>query len=92
MNRKPALVWNDWNREHIKRHSVTVEEAEEAYHNEIGRSNSYEGRQSIYGFTKDRRPITVVVSYAKQKRPYVLTVRDMSKKERRDYLYENQSN
>lgn len=74
------------------KHTVTVEEAEEAYHYEIGHSDSYAGRQSIYGITKKGRTITIVVSYAKQPRPYVLTVRDMSKKERRDYLYENKSN
>jgi len=92
MKQKPALVWNNWNREHIKKHSVTVKDAEEAYRNEIGRSDSYEDRQSIYGITKKGRPITIVVSYAKQQNPYVLTARAMSKKERRDYLYENQSN
>ncbi len=92
MKRKPALVWNEWNREHIKKHSITVAEAEEAYNNEIGRSESYEKRQSIYGITLQGRPITVVVSYAKQKGPYVLSVRPMSKKERRDYLYESQKN
>lgn len=85
MPKKPALVWDDWNREHIKKHRVTVREAEEAYKAEFGRSDSYEFRQSIYGKTKNGRLITVVVSYAKQPGPYVVSARPMSKSERRKY-------
>ena len=29
--KKPPLIWDDWNREHIKKHSVTVAEVEEVY-------------------------------------------------------------
>ena len=52
---------------------------------QFGRSDSYLFRQSIYGKTGKGRLITVVVSYAKQPRPYVISARVMSKKERRDY-------
>lgn len=89
--KKPALVWDEWNREHIKKHDVTVDEAEDAYENEVGRSNSYGGRESIFGITKTGRLITVVVSYEKQKEPYVVTVRVMSKKERRKHIYEKEN-
>ncbi len=92
MKQKPALIWDTWNRKHIKKHNVSIVEAEEAYKNEIGRSESYEKRQSVFGITKKDRPITVVVSYAKQEGPYVVSVRPMSKKERSKYLYENQKN
>lgn len=84
--RKSKLIWDEWNKEHIKKHKVTVKEAEEAYKNEVGRSGSYDKREMIYGITKDKRAITISVSYAKQKDPYVVSVRDMSKKERRKYL------
>jgi uncharacterized DUF497 family protein len=88
MKRKPALVWDGWNEKHIQKHGVVKKEVEEAYQNEFGRSYSYLFRQSIYGRTTKGRLVTVVVSYAKQPRPYVVSARVMSKKERRDY-YEN---
>jgi uncharacterized DUF497 family protein len=88
MKRKPALLWDAWNEVHIQKHDVSKEEVEEAYQNEFGRSDSYLFRQSIYGKTAKGRLITIVVSYAKQPRPYVVSARVMSKKERRDY-YEN---
>lgn len=91
--RKPALIWNEWNLEHIKKHGVTVEEVEEAYQNEFARSDSYLHRESIYGRTSIGRLITVTVSYAKQLDPYPVSARDMSSKERRAYPYEeNQEN
>jgi len=86
MKSKPALVWDAWNKDHIKKHGVTVAEAEEAYHYEVGRTDSYDGRQMFFGVTKKRRLITVAVSYKKQRRPYPVSARIMSKKERRMYL------
>lgn len=83
--RKKKLIWDEWNREHIKKHKVTVGEVEEAYKNEIGRSGFYGNREMIYGLA-GKRAITISVSYAKQKDPYVVSARDMSKKERRKYL------
>lgn len=79
-------MWDEWNREHIKKHKVTVIEVEEAYKNEVGRSDSHDNREMIFGLTKRRRAITISVSYAKQKNSYVVSARDMSKKERRKYL------
>lgn len=82
----PKLVWDEWNKEHIKKHKVSVKEVEEANANEVGRSGSYDNREMIYGITKRKRAITISVSYAKQKDPYVVSARNMSKKERRKYL------
>ena len=83
--KSPALVWDVWNRQHIKKHNVTEEETREAYKNEIGRSLSYANRQAIYGITKKDRFITIIVSFEKQNKPYVVSARDMSSKERRTY-------
>lgn len=88
MKRKPAIVWDEWNREHIKKHKVSKQEVEEAYEREFGRSDSYLGRQAIYGITKKGKLVTIIVSYKKQPQPYVVSARNLSKKERRDY-YEN---
>lgn len=86
------MIWNTWNREHIKKHNVTVKETEESYKHEVGRSGSYSKREMIFGVTNTGKPITIAVSYAKQTGPYVVSVRPMSKTERRKYLYENQKN
>lgn len=82
---KPSLVWDDWNREHIKKHKVTVKEIEEAYANEFARSDSYLNRQAIHGRTNSGKLITVVVSYARQIDPYPVSARVMNAKERRTY-------
>jgi len=86
MKRLPGLVWDDWNREHIKKHGVTVPEVEEAYVHQVGKSDSYLDRDAFFGIAKNGRPIMIAVSYKLQKGPYVLSARIMSKKERRKYL------
>ena len=86
------MAWDEWNKGHIKKHSVTVKEVEEAYKNEFGRSASYDKRQAIFGKTDRGRLITIAVSYAKQKNPYVVSARSMSRKERRKYYYETKAN
>lgn len=83
---KPALIWDEWNTKHIDKHKVTKIEIEEAYAQELGRSESYAKREAIFGRTMKNRPVAIIVSYAKQPLPYVVSARDMSKKERRKYL------
>ncbi len=82
----PKLVWSDWNREHINKHAVTEEEAEYAYSHHFLSVDSYKGRKLYYGKLKNGRAIGVAVSFEKQEEPYVVSARDMSKKERRLYL------
>lgn len=84
-----VLVWDEWNGEHIKKHKVTIKEVEEAYQSKIVETSSYLGRTVILGKTKKGRLLTIVVSSQKQQHPYVVSARDMSKKERRIY-YESQ--
>ncbi len=88
----PKLVWDKWNKEHIKKHKVMKIEVEEAYAHLVGTSDSYLKRTALFGVTKKNRAITIAVSYAKQKGPYPVSARDMSKKERRKYLYEKKAN
>jgi uncharacterized DUF497 family protein len=82
----PELVWDAWNKAHIKKHNVTVKEAEESYGAYYATVETYDKRKIYLGKTKKGRRITVIVSFKKQKGPYVLSVRDTSKKERRLYL------
>jgi len=80
-----ALVWDEWNKGHIKKHLVTVKEVEEAYKSKKAYKKSYLGRYIILGKTKRGRLLTIVISFAKQKDAYVVSARDMSRKERRIY-------
>jgi len=84
---KNKLFWDKWNKNHIKKHQVTVKEVEEAYKNKIFEIGSYLGRKIIFGKTKNNRLLTIVISFAKQQEPYVVSARDTSKKERK-VIYE----
>ena len=85
MNTKPPLVWNSWNIEHIKKHAVSTQEVEEVYLSLTKVVQSYQERFLILGKTKAGRKLTFAVSYQKQAEPYVVSARDMSKKERKIY-------
>lgn len=79
------LKWDDWNTEHIKKHKVTKTEAEEVYESKHKTQQSYLGRTLMFGKTKQNRLLTIVISYGLKKEPYVVSARDMSKKERKIY-------
>lgn len=86
------LVWNEWNKEHIKKHSVTSEEVEEIYHGFHIRSKSYNIRTLFLGRSKKGRLLTIAISYEKQPNPYVVSARDMSRKERKYYELQTKTN
>lgn len=86
------LVWDDWNKEHIKKHNVTQCEAEEVFVSKIEVQQSYKRRTMLFGETKNKRYLTVVVSFEKPKRPYVVSARDMSRKERKSYELATKTN
>lgn len=86
IKKKLPLVWDDWNRNHIKKHNVTIAEAQEAYQNIFRQERSYDNRMLYFGKTSEGRVLGIAVSFKKQKGPYVVSVRDMSKKERMLYL------
>lgn len=79
------LIWDNWNKEHIKKHNVSIPEIEEVFYSKHKKEQSYLGRIIIFGRTKQNRLLTIVVSYALQKEPYVVSARNMSKKERKKY-------
>ena len=82
-----SLVWDAWNVEHLKKHKVSVKEVEEIASFKGKKSlKSYQGRLIILGRTKKKRLLTVVLAKEKQGTYYVVTARDMSKKERRYFL------
>jgi len=55
------LIWDKWNRDHIKKHKVTVAEVEQAFNNKVFIKRSYLDRVVIFGKTDNERFITVVL-------------------------------
>ena len=79
------LIWDRWNREHIKKHSVKVSEVEEVCRSEVAIKQSYLERTLVFGKTKNGRLLTIVLSFDNQREAYVVSARDMSLKEREIY-------
>ena len=79
------LIWDDWNKNHIKKHNVIIDEVEEIYKKWDFKHESYLGRKEYFGTTKRGRMLVIVVSYKGIRKPYVVSTRDMSRKERRKY-------
>lgn len=76
------LVFDEYNRQHIKKHSVTETEIIEAGKNLIYHRQSYEGKYLAIG-RSGTRIITIVIRNIGRGKYYVVTARDASKKERR---------
>lgn len=56
------LIWDDENREHIARHSITPEEVEEACSGEHQAVKSYRKRVQIKGKTSTGKDLSIVLS------------------------------
>lgn len=52
---------------------------------------SYAGRTLVLGETKGKRLLTIVISYIQADKPYVVSARDMSRKERKYYYEQTKS-
>lgn len=76
------LVWDDWNTAHIGKHQVKASEIEEVCQLPLKTLRSYQDRLIILGKTERKRLLTVVLANEKKGKYYVITARDMSKKER----------
>lgn len=92
MKRKPALLWDAWNELHIQKHAISKEEAEETYRVCEFLITAKYGRTQILTRLASGRLVTIFLSYKKQKRPYVVSARDASQKERRWYYVQTQTN
>lgn len=79
------LFWDDWNLEHIKKHNISKDEVEESLSDEnIMALCTYSERLLVLGETKNRF-IATILSRKEKNGFYVVTARDMSKKERKIY-------
>lgn len=80
------LVWDAYNLEHIKKHNIAVDEAEEAVKNFISHKKGKKGRYLAIGKSGSRL-ISLIVRRESVGVYYLVTARDSSKKERRE-IYE----
>ena len=80
------LDWDEWNREHIKKHGVTEAEIHEIVQSDNVIKDSYKGRFLVTGRTRAGRALSMAVG----KSPghpgtyYVFSARPASRKERRE--------
>ncbi len=57
-----GLIWDDWNKEHIAKHGMTLEEVEEVCHGNHKIAESYRKRLLIIGKTKQGKLLAIVLS------------------------------
>ena len=88
MRKVKRFLWDAWNVGHIARHRVTPEEAEEAFQNEPLFLKGRGGTHVALGRTDAGRLLTVIYVVRPGGRVYVVTARDMDRKERRRYRRE----
>lgn len=56
------LIWDDWNRRHLAKHKIIIEEVEEVCHGKFKIVKSYRKRFMLLGKTKNGRRLAVVLS------------------------------
>jgi len=79
------LFWDSWNVEHIAKHKVTVKEVETALLDKKVKSlKAHDGRLMILGRIGVRL-LAIILAEESRGRYYVVTARDMDKKERKIY-------
>ena len=81
------LIWDDWNRDHIAKHAVTLSEAEEVVVGPAIFRASYKNRLAVTGPTVEGRMLTVIIGPVPGQLGsfYVFSARPASRGERREY-------
>lgn len=80
-----GFEWDDWNIEHIAKHSVTPQEVEETCYNQPIARRTKDGLFIVYGQSDAGRYLFIVVRYKPKGIVYVITARPMEKNEQRYY-------
>ncbi|MBP9702529.1 BrnT family toxin [Candidatus Woesebacteria bacterium] len=78
-----SLIWDEFNITHITKHGVSVEEVEAACRNQLHVLTSYNNRQMLFGVTNKSRYLTIILEKNYSNHYYVVTARDISRKERK---------
>jgi uncharacterized DUF497 family protein len=81
------LIWDRWNQDHITKHAVLPEEAEEVVAGESVVRESYKRRFQVIGPTLSGRMLSIVVGPVPDQPDvwYVFSARPASRKERAAY-------
>lgn len=57
-----GLVWDDWNKNHLDIHGISIEEVEEVCHGKYDVIESYRKRLQVLGKTKNGKTLTIILS------------------------------
>ena len=76
------LIWDNYNKEHIKKHDVTVQEVEIAIQNVIAHKKAKKGKYLVIG-RAGSRILSVVIGRERTGAYYPVSARDAAKKERK---------
>jgi uncharacterized protein len=79
------LIWDDWNRDHIAQHQVAQQEVEELIEGPCLRRKTRSGCYMVYGRSYAGRYLTAVVSPRNEGSVYVVTAREMTSTEKKDF-------
>ena len=83
------IIWSEFTKKHIKKHGVSVDEAENVIHSDAYRLEGYSGRKILVNKV-GKRILSVVVEMTGNKL-VVVTARDADKQERQGF-YEKTKN
>jgi len=79
------LVWDSWNVEHIKKHSLGILEVEKVLQDpNLVSKRAHSGRIMLLG-RSGKRLLSIILAFEEQGFYYLVTARDMDKKERELY-------
>ena len=82
------LIWDKWNIEHIKKHKVKPEEVEQSLKDQFVVFITGHTKRVMSLGRSDKRLITTVLQKQENNIYYVVTARDMAKRERLIYRQE----
>lgn len=57
-----GLIWDEWNKEHIGKHGISVDDVEEICHGSYKVIESYRKRILVVGKTKKQRRLALILS------------------------------
>jgi|SRR5579872_5637605 len=57
-----GLIWDDWNKQHIAEHDISVDEVEEVCHGKYKTIESYRKRIQLLGSTRKGRLLMIILS------------------------------
>ena len=78
------LIWDAWNKQHIKKHNVTIAEVEEGILNVKTHRIVKSGRILLIAKINERI-LSIIIAQEENNTYYIVTARDAAKKERRQF-------